>query len=35
MNYWLMKSGPDEFGIDPLKAMPLTKAHWELILGME
>lgn len=29
MNYWLMKSEPDVFGIDHLKAMPGRKEHWD------
>jgi len=29
MNYWLMKSEPDEFGIDHLKAMPKKTEHWD------
>jgi len=27
--YWLMKSEPDEFGIDHLKAMPKKTDHWD------
>ena len=29
MNYWLMKSEPDVFGIDDLKAMPKRTEHWD------
>ena len=29
MNYWLMKSEPDVFGIDHLKAMPKRTEHWD------
>jgi predicted RNA-binding protein with PUA-like domain len=29
MNYWLMKSEPDVFGIDHLKAMPKKNEHWD------
>jgi predicted RNA-binding protein with PUA-like domain len=29
MNYWLMKSEPDVFGIDHLKAMPRKTDHWD------
>jgi len=29
MNYWLMKSEPDVFGIDDLKAMPDKTEHWD------
>jgi predicted RNA-binding protein with PUA-like domain len=29
MNYWLMKSEPDVFGIDDLKAMPNKTDKWE------
>jgi predicted RNA-binding protein with PUA-like domain len=29
MNYWLMKSEPDAFGIDHLKAMPKKTEHWD------
>ena len=29
MNYWLMKSEPDVFGIDHLKAMPNRTEHWD------
>lgn len=29
MNYWLMKSEPDSFGIDHLKAMPNKTEHWD------
>ena len=29
MNYWLMKSEPDEFGIDDLVAEPKKTAHWD------
>ncbi len=29
MNYWLMKSEPDVFGIDHLKAMPNKTEHWD------
>ncbi|MFC1750624.1 EVE domain-containing protein [Pseudomonadota bacterium] len=29
MNYWLMKSEPDVFGIDDLKAMPNKTEHWD------
>ncbi|HSJ49359.1 MAG TPA: EVE domain-containing protein [Gammaproteobacteria bacterium] len=29
MNYWLMKSEPDVFGIDHLKAMPGKTEHWD------
>ena len=29
MNYWLMKSEPDVFGIDDLKAMPKKTDHWD------
>ncbi|MCB1737812.1 MAG: EVE domain-containing protein [Gammaproteobacteria bacterium] len=29
MNYWLMKSEPDVFGIDHLKAMPNQTEHWD------
>ncbi len=29
MNYWLMKSEPDVFGIDDLKAMPNQTEHWD------
>ena len=29
MNYWLMKSEPDAFGIDDLKAMPRQTDHWD------
>ena len=29
MNYWLMKSEPDVFGIDHLKAMPGKREHWD------
>jgi len=27
MKYWLMKSEPDEFGIEHLKAMPKKTEH--------
>ncbi len=27
--YWLMKSEPDVFGIDHLKAMPRSTEHWD------
>lgn len=29
MNYWLMKSEPDTFGIDHLKAQPGKRDHWD------
>lgn len=29
MNYWLMKSEPDVFGIDHLKNMPAKTDHWD------
>jgi len=29
MNYWQMKSEPDVFGIDHLKAMPKKTDHWD------
>jgi predicted RNA-binding protein with PUA-like domain len=29
MNYWLMKSEPDVFSIDDLKAMPKKTEHWD------
>ncbi|MCW8957234.1 MAG: EVE domain-containing protein [Gammaproteobacteria bacterium] len=29
MNYWLMKSEPDAFSIDDLKAMPGKTEHWD------
>ena len=29
MNYWLMKSEPDVFGIEHLKAMPNKTEHWD------
>jgi len=29
MNYWLMKSEPDVFGIEHLKAMPKQTDHWD------
>ena len=29
MNYWLMKSEPDVFGIEHLKARPRRTAHWD------
>ncbi|MBF0255467.1 MAG: EVE domain-containing protein [Gammaproteobacteria bacterium] len=29
MNYWLMKSEPDVFGIDHLQAMPQQTEHWD------
>ena len=29
MNYWLMKSEPDAFSIDDLKAMPNKTDHWD------
>ena len=29
MNYWLMKSEPDVFGIDHLKRMPKQTDHWD------
>jgi predicted RNA-binding protein with PUA-like domain len=29
MNYWLMKSEPDVFGIDHLMAMPKKTEHWD------
>ncbi|MCP5145498.1 MAG: EVE domain-containing protein [Gammaproteobacteria bacterium] len=29
MNYWLMKSEPDEFSIDALKASPRRTATWD------
>lgn len=29
MNYWLMKSEPEVFGIDHLKAMPDKTEHWD------
>ena len=29
MNYWLMKSEPDVFGIDHLIAMPNKTEHWD------
>ncbi len=29
MNYWLMKSEPDVFGIDDLRAMPSQTMHWD------
>jgi predicted RNA-binding protein with PUA-like domain len=29
MNYWLMKSEPDVFGIDHLYAMPKRTEHWD------
>jgi len=29
MNYWLMKSEPDVFGIDHLKKMPKQTEHWD------
>ena len=29
MNYWLMKSEPDVFGIDDLKSRPQQTEHWD------
>ncbi|WP_018623781.1 EVE domain-containing protein [Kangiella aquimarina] len=29
MNYWLMKSEPDVFGIEHLKALPNKTDHWD------
>lgn len=29
MQYWLMKSEPDVFGIDDLKALPDKTEHWD------
>ncbi|HFD12040.1 MAG TPA: EVE domain-containing protein [Crenotrichaceae bacterium] len=29
MNYWLMKSEPEEFSIDDLQAMPEQTEHWD------
>ncbi len=29
MNYWLMKSEPDVFGIDHLMKMPGKREHWD------
>jgi predicted RNA-binding protein with PUA-like domain len=29
MNYWLMKSEPDAFGIDDLKNRPKQTEHWD------
>ncbi|HEX5635802.1 MAG TPA: EVE domain-containing protein, partial [Gammaproteobacteria bacterium] len=29
MNYWLMKSEPDVFGIDDLKNRPQQTEHWD------
>ncbi len=29
MNYWLMKSEPDVFGIDDLKTRPQQTEHWD------
>ncbi|MCO6411807.1 MAG: EVE domain-containing protein [Thiogranum sp.] len=29
MNYWIMKSEPDVFGIDHLKKMPKKTEHWD------
>lgn len=29
MNYWLMKSEPNEFGIDDLSAKPNQTEHWD------
>lgn len=29
MNYWLMKSDPEAFGIDHLEAMPNQTEHWD------
>jgi predicted RNA-binding protein with PUA-like domain len=29
MNYWLMKSEPDAFSLDDLKAMPKKTEHWD------
>ena len=29
MNYWLMKSEPDVFGLDHLKTMPGRREHWD------
>ncbi|MBD3670220.1 MAG: EVE domain-containing protein [Gammaproteobacteria bacterium] len=29
MNYWLMKSEPDVFGIEHLKTMPQKREHWD------
>ena len=29
MNYWLMKSEPEVFGIDDLQAMPKQREHWD------
>jgi predicted RNA-binding protein with PUA-like domain len=29
MNYWLMKSEPDVFGIEHLKKMPQKREHWD------
>ena len=29
MNYWLMKSEPEAFSIDDLKAMPNQTEHWD------
>lgn len=29
MQYWLMKSEPDTFGIDDLKKMPRQTEHWD------
>ncbi|MGH8475158.1 MAG: EVE domain-containing protein [Methylococcales bacterium] len=29
MNYWLMKSEPEEFGIDDLQGVPGQSTHWD------
>lgn len=29
MHYWLMKSEPDTFGIDDLRARPKQTEHWD------
>jgi len=29
MNYWLMKSEPDVFGIEHLKKLPNKTDHWD------
>ena len=29
MNYWLMKSEPDEFSIDDLENAPDSRTHWD------
>ena len=35
MNYWLMKSGPDVFGIEHLKRMPKKTEHWDGVRNYE